>query len=182
MLQKTPEESGFQRVYLQHVDAVYRVCFSFMKNRADAEDAVQETFLKLLQCGEEQTFESTSHERAWLIVTASNLCKNHLRSWTRRQRQEVESMDDLPDAATENPEENRILDAVLRLPDKYKVAIYMYYYESYSCREIAAALGKKESTVRSLLRRGRTILQKTLGGEADETRGHQECMGANDAG
>ncbi|MBQ8514514.1 MAG: RNA polymerase sigma factor [Ruminococcus sp.] len=168
MLQsESPEESGFQRVYRQHVDAVYRVCFGFMKNNADAEDAVQETFLKLLQRGEDQAFESTAHERAWLIVTASNICKNHLRSWTRQKRKEMESMDELPDRSGDGGE-NRVLEAVLQLPDKYKTAIYLFYYEEYSCSDIAAALKKKESTVRSLLKRGRAILQKALGGEADE--------------
>lgn len=165
---ETPEESGFQRVYRQHVDAVYRVCFGFMKNNADAEDAVQETFLKFLQCQKEQTFENASHERAWLIVTASNICKNHLRSWTRQKRKEMESFDEIPDHSGDTGE-NRVLEAVMQLPDKYKAVIYLFYYESYSCSDIAAALKKKESTVRSLLKRGRAILQKTLGGEADES-------------
>ncbi len=167
MLQhEMPEEAGFQRVYQQHVDAVYRVCFGFMKNNADAEDAVQETFLKLLQCEKNQSFENASHERAWLIVTASNICKNHLRSWTRQKRKEMENFDELPDHSS--VKEDRVLEAVLQLPDKYKTVIYLFYYEEYSCSDIAAALDKKESTVRSLLKRGRTILQKTLGGEADE--------------
>lgn len=169
MLHKeTLEESGFQRVYRQHVDAVYRVCFGFMKNNADAEDAVQETFLKFLQCEKNQSFENASHERAWLIVTASNICKNILRSWTRQKRKEMESFEELPDNSGV-PRNDRVLEAVLNLPDKYKTAIYLFYYEEYSCSDIAAALEKKESTVRSILKRGRAILQKTLGGEADES-------------
>ncbi|MBQ8687530.1 MAG: RNA polymerase sigma factor [Ruminococcus sp.] len=170
MLHKgTAEESDFQRVYRQHVDAVYRVCFGFMKNNADAEDAVQETFLKLLQCSAEQSFESASHERAWLIVTASNICKNHLRSWTRQKRKEMESFEELPDSSSAEQGNQHVLEAVLKLPDKYKTVIYLFYYEEYSCSDIAAALGKKETTIRSHLKRGRAILERTLGGEADES-------------
>ncbi len=169
MLQRgTPDDNGFQRVYQQHVDAVYRVCYGFMKNNADAEDAVQETFLKLLQCGDKQTFENESHERAWLIVTASNICKNNLKSWTRQKRKEVENTDELGMSEDGRSETNPVLDAVMGLPDKYKTVIYLYYYEEYSTAEIASALSKKESTVRSLLKRGRAILERELGGEADE--------------
>lgn len=163
----SPDEDGFQRIYRQHADAVYRVCYGFMKNNADAEDAVQDTFLKYLQCAEDQSFENDSHERAWLIVTASNICKNMLKSWTRQKRKEMESFEEIPDSISEEGG-GRVLEAVLALPEKYKTAIYMFYYEEYSCSDIAAALGKKESTIRSLLKRGRAILEKELGGEADE--------------
>lgn len=161
-------DDDIQRVYRQHVDAVYRVCYGFMKNNADAEDAVQETFLKLLQSGDKQDFENEQHERAWLIVTASNICKNNLKSWTRQKRKEVEDMGELPETAEDSRRTNPVLEAVLGLPEKYKAVIYFYYYEEYSTAEIAKALGKKESTVRSLLRRGRAVLEKKLGGEADD--------------
>lgn len=166
--QDEPNEDGFQRVYRQHIDAVYRVCYGFMKNNADAEDAAQETFLKLLQKSSSQSFESTSHERAWLIVTASNICKNHLKSWRRQKREDVENTDELPSTYEREDKANPVLEAVLELPDKYKTVIYLYYYEEYSCSDIAAALGKKESSVRSMLKRGRGLLEKKLGGEADE--------------
>ncbi len=165
------DEEGFQRLYRQHVDAVYRVCYGFMKNSADAEDAVQETFLKVLQKGSLQNFESLSHERAWLIVTASNICKNNLKSWTRQKREDIEDIentDELISDYKEADEINPVLEAVLALPDKYKTAIYLYYYEEYSCSEIAAAMGKKESSVRTLLKRGRAILEKKIGGGSYE--------------
>ena len=63
-------------IYNRQVDTVYRICFSFMKNQADTEDMVQETFLRLLSSG--VIFQSEEHEKAWLIVTASNLCKDLL--------------------------------------------------------------------------------------------------------
>lgn len=71
-------------IYQRHVDMLYRVAYSFMKNGADAEDMVQETFLRLMRSG--TVFESAQHEKAWLIVTVSNLCKSALRSpwWAAR--------------------------------------------------------------------------------------------------
>ncbi len=168
LLQGKSDEEDFQRVYEQHIDAVYRVCYGFMKNSADAEDAAQETFFRLLQKGESQSFENASHERAWLIVTASNICKNALKSWTKQKREEVNNTDELPSTYEKEDKINPVLEAVLALPDKYKTAIYLYYYEEYSCREIASAMGKKESSVRSLLKRGRGILEKKLGGGVDE--------------
>ena len=74
------EKQQFVEVYSRQVDTVYRVCYSFMKNKADTEDLVQETFLKLLSTKKE--FENERHERAWLIVTASNLCKDTLKNLT----------------------------------------------------------------------------------------------------
>lgn len=157
-------------IYDRNVDTVYRVSYSFMKNRADTEDMVQEAFLKLITCG--KMFESAEHEKAWLIVTASNLCRNELKRRSRR----IENIDSLDRLAgedvtgqTESPvEENPVLEAILNLPDDYKTAIYMYYYEGYAAKEIAGILRCPHSTIRSRLARARKLLKNELGGEFDE--------------
>ena len=80
-------------IYNRQVDTVYRICFSFMKTRADTEDMVQETFLRLMSSG--TVFQSEKHEKAWLIVTASNVCKDALRrSWRKHT-----SIEELPEIA-----------------------------------------------------------------------------------
>lgn len=149
-------------IYNRHVDSVYRVCYSYMKNPADAEDMVQETFLRLLSKGKH--FESDKHERAWLIVTASNLCKDLLKKWWRR-------LENIDDHAACIPEEgsmdNPVLDAVLALPPEYKTVVYMYYYEGYTTGEIAKFLCCPEATVRSRLTRARNQLRSILGGESN---------------
>ena len=145
-------------LYARHGKTVYRVCFAYMKNPADTEDAVQDTFLRLIQSG--PAFESEEHEKAWLIRTASNVCKNALRHWWRR-RESLEAHADLP-----GPEELRtdeVLQAVLGLPAKYKTVVYLYYYEGYSGPEIAGLLKKPQSTVRNYLREARAILKERLG-------------------
>lgn len=148
----------FLEIYNRHVDAVYRVCYSFMKNKADAEDLVQETFLKLLT-GNIQ-FENERHERAWLIVTASNLCKDSLKKWWRKN----ENLDDYLELPQAGREEDCVLEWVLKLPNDYKDAVYMYYYEGYSTAEIAAYKNCPDSTIRSRLMRAKKQLQSMMGG------------------
>ena len=150
----------FVATYNRQVDTVYRVCYSFMKNKADTEDMVQETFLRLLSTGKE--FESERHEKAWLIVTASNLCKDALKNWWRKN----ENIDDYLNIAEEPKQEDGVLEIILQLPNDYKDAVYMYYYEGYSTVEIAQHLKCPEATVRSRLSRARSKLQSMMGGVA----------------
>ena len=146
-------------IYDRHADTVYRVCFAYMKNAPEAEDMTQETFLRLIS--HEKPFENQRHEKAWLIVTASNLCKDALKKWWRYS----ENIDDYTYLAQESTETgNEVLDAILALPPDYKDAVYMYYYEGFSTVEIARHLNCPESTVRSRLSRGRKRLTTMLGG------------------
>ena len=157
-LLRTDEE--IMDIYNRQVDTVYRVCFSFMKTRTDTEDMVQETFLRLMSSGTE--FQSEKHEKAWLIVTASNLCKDALRRAWRKHT----SIDDLPEIPQDGPEWNPVLEAILALPADQKNAVYMYYYEGYSSAEIAKAMRCRQGTIRSRLSRARQALKKDLGGDA----------------
>ena len=103
--------------------------------------------------------------RAWLLVTASNLCKNAMHHWSRTKREEVEDWEATLGTTASPDEVSAVMSAVMGLPDQYKTVVYLFYYEGYSGAEIAGMLGKKESTVRSLLHRGKKILLKKLGGE-----------------
>ena len=152
------KKAVFLEVYSRQADTVYRVCYSFMRNKADTEDLVQETFLKLLSTG--KTFENERHEKAWLIVTASNLCKDSLKKWWRKH----ENIEDFHHLAAEERQEDGILEAILQLSDDYKDAVYMYYYEGFTTAEIAEHLGCPEATVRSRLLRAKKKLQILLGG------------------
>ena len=157
-LQRTGKEIG--EIYNRQADTVYRVCYSFMKNAPEAEDMVQETFLRLISSG--QKFDNTRHEKAWLIVTASNLCKDSLKRWWRR----FESLDErFSEAPAPESLHNPVLEAVLALPADYKTAVYMFYYEGYTTAEIARYQCCREATVRSRLSRARKMLKSMLGGE-----------------
>lgn len=158
-VQRTGQELA--DLYHRHVDTVWRVCYSFMKNRADTEDMVQEAFLRAYYA--DKPFRSEEHEKAWLIVTASNLCKDALkRAWRRDEPLE----DHLELAAPGR--DAQVLEAVLALPERYKTAVYLYYYEGYSLKEIASILGCPQATVRTRLARARKQLKQMLGGDLDE--------------
>lgn len=151
-------EEQFSDIYNTHLNTVYVLCYSFMKNKHDTDDAVQETFIKLIKNG--NNFQSDQHMKAWLIVTASNICKNMLKQWWRKTESLNEEEIELPPTVSE--ENTEILEMLLRLPEKYKAVLHMYYYEEYSTAEIAKILEKKESTVRTLLARGRELLKKEI--------------------
>lgn len=151
-------------IYERHRLTIYRVCFAFMKNPADTEDAVQDTFIRLIRKG--PSFENVGHEKAWLIRTAGNLCKNSLRHWWRKREDLTLHQGQL--ANDSNPEIDETLSAVLGLPDRYKTAVYLYYYEGYNSVEISRILGRPPSTVRNHLHEARALLKKKLGGDFDE--------------
>jgi len=151
-------------IYKRHVKTIYRVCYTYKKNHVDTEDAVSETFLKLIRHG--PVFNGEEHEKAWLIRTASNVCKDFLKHWSRRNA-------DIEDYATtleaeRGDEASSLLDTVCALPDKYKTVVYLYYYEGYNSNEIATSLGKPQSTIRNYLHEAREILRKKLGEDFDE--------------
>jgi RNA polymerase sigma-70 factor (ECF subfamily) len=134
-----------------------------MKNAADTEDAVQDTFIKMIKSG--KVFESAEHEKAWLtwlIRTAANICKDNLRNWWRKH-ENLEDFENLPNDRPVSFDDT--LYAVLDLPDKYKTVVCMYYYEGYSSVEIAEMLNKPQSTIRSHLLEARIILKNKLGGD-----------------
>ncbi len=120
----------------------------------DIEDAVQSAFLALVRKG--MRFKSEGHAKAWLIVTASNICRNMLK---RSYRSDLELIADRHDSRDEKDE---TLEAVLGMPENERVSIYLHYYEGYTAKEIGDMIGKTESTVWGYLHRGRAMLRKML--------------------
>lgn len=145
-------------IYERNMETVYRVCFMFFRgNLADVEDAVQTTFLRLLK--EPKRFSDQEHEKAWLIVTASNICKDVLASgWHKRVNMDERTMQ----RQAVPFEMDETLQSVMALPDKYKTAIYMFYYEGYSANEIATHMGKTDASVWRYLHEGRQRLKRAL--------------------
>ena len=153
--------SEFESIYNRNIETVYRICYMYMKNKTDAEDMTQNTFIKYLKYN--PTFENSEHEKAWFIVTATNNCKNHFKTWWNKNTY----LKDEIEAVTNDASDETLL-LVLELPTKYKQVIYMYYYEGYSTVEIAKLLNTKESTIRTHLLKGRQILKEKIGSEQDE--------------
>lgn len=156
-LSGTGKEQEFTKVYEEFADDIFRLCYSFMKNQMDAEDAVQETFLKYFHS--DKKFESMEHHKAWLIVTASNQCKDLLKQRWRKAK----DLDDYKDiVGEEKVMVDEVMELVMKLPEKYKTTVYLYYYEGYDSREIAHLLHKPDSTIRTYLQKARKLLRQEL--------------------
>lgn len=153
-------EQEIMEIYERNVDTVYRIALSFLKNPDDAQDVVQNTFLKMMK--KSTVFESLSHEKGWLVLTASNLCKNHLSYWFNHKRGSSSFLDTMASKSEDEEEIKNTLQLVLDLPNKYKISIYLYYYEGLSTEEIAKHTKKSPSTIRTHLQRGRNLLKIRL--------------------
>ena len=134
---------------------VYRLAYSYVKNTADAEDITQETFLKLYKF--RGAFQADENCKAWLIRVTINLSKNLLRSGWFTKRTEL--TEDIP---CEDKQDRSLIEYVMALPEKYRVAIHLYYYEGYSVKEIADITGATASSVTTRLMRGRERLKEML--------------------
>ena len=152
------ERAEFTAAVEQYSNLVYRVALNTCKNPADAEDITQTVFLKLLK--EQQPFESREHCRRWLIRVAVNEGKSLMRSaWFKRSAPLEEYAGTVE---FETPEESEIFLAVMALPQKYRVPVYLFYYEDYPLKEVAELCGLKESTVSTRLQRAREKLRQSL--------------------
>lgn len=137
-------------------NAVLRLAYTYVHNMQDAQDILQDTLIQYLRTQPE--FENASHEKAWLLRVAANISKNRIVYNKRRVTDELR--DDL--VADDRQDLAYVWDAVQQLKEQYRAAVHLYYYEGYSTAEIAQILGRKESTVRTDLRRGRMQLRKIL--------------------
>ena len=139
-------------------DRLFAAAFQVCKNAADAEDAAQEALLRYHVS--EKQFESGEHIRAWLIRVAINCAKNASRSFWRRNTVPLE--DYMETLEFDSGESREIFEAVMGLPEKYRLVIHLYYYEDYTVAEIAGILGLTQSNVKVRLNRGRKLLKTTL--------------------
>ena len=153
------EQVHFTRAVERHQDMVYRVALHSLGTPQDADDAVQEVFLRLYQRAE--PFDSPEHLRRWLLRVTLNYCRDVLKSPWRRRRVSLESLPELP--AFQREEERVLYQTVMSLPEKYRTVLDLFYYEELSVREIAALLHIEVSAVTTRLSRARGKLKDVLG-------------------
>lgn len=153
-------KDAFSFAFKQFTDTVYRIALHNTSNFSDAEDVTQEVFIKLLESN--KAFRDSEHLKAWLIRVTINLCRDKMKKLSRETL--VENV--LPYNRVE--EKTDVLEAVKALPEKYRNAVYLHYYEGYSAKEIGKILDAKENTVLSWLSRGRDALRKELDGGFDD--------------
>lgn len=160
-----------ERLVRDYADLVLRVCYTYLRSTADAEDVCQDTLMKLI-CRDEP-FHDPGHERAWVIRVAANACRNLLRD---RGTHPAVGLDDVPEpAAAQAPCEDalrrrdeRVLGAVMALPLPQREAVYLHYYEGYPTREVARIVGATDDAVRQRLSRARASLRDDLKGDYDD--------------
>lgn len=159
MTEKRFADFSYEEAVRRYADTVTSVCVMRLQNMADAEDCFQNVFVKLYYSSPE--FKSEEHLKAWLIKVSINECVSYMRKM--RRIIPIEKIH----------KENIIFDndsvdmswALMKTPPKYREVLYLYYCEEYKVKEISEILGKKENTIKSLLKRGREILKTVYGGD-----------------
>ena len=140
-------------------DMVLRIAYTYLKNRADAEDIVQDVFLRIID--KKPSFNDENHEKSWLIRVTINMCKNKVNMFWNKNKCSIDDVQEFAVSDKYNTDTS-VFQAVMALGEKYRVVVYMYYYEGYSTPEIAKVIGKSETTIRSLLHRARNKLKDML--------------------
>lgn len=135
-------------------DMLFRISIVILRNKYDAEDAIQETVLKYIQ--KAPSFESADHEKAWLIRVVTNQCRDIQRFQLRHPSVCIEDLD----ICISHPESCGIIEALMSIPQKFKIVLLLYYMEDYSIKEIASIIKKSPSAVKMRLQKGRKLLEK----------------------
>ena len=157
----SPQKPSAEKILDMYGNDILRLAYSYLQNMQDSEDILQETLIRYIQ--KSPVVHNESQQKAWLFRVAINLCKDKLRY------KKSHGTDELKETLAEEKRADLtfVWDAVKSLPVKYREAIHLFYYEGYSIKEIAGILQRKESTIRSDLRRGREKLKNILKEEYD---------------
>lgn len=154
----------FDNIYDRYSDRLYAAAFNICRQQQDAEDAVQDAFIRLYHSRKD--FESEEHIKAWLLRVTINAAKSTKRLfWNRMRSSYEEYMDSL---VFEEESDKGLMEEVLKLPEKYRIVIHLFYFEEYKVKEIAEILNASENTVKTRLLNGRRILKDKLEGWEDE--------------
>ena len=149
----------------KYLKMVYRISFHYFGNREDAEDVSQDVFLKLYS--HNTKFESEEELKAWLIRVTTNTCHSYFRNPFRKRKTEIDEKEIENIVGSSSSEQeiiNRkvVMDAVMSLPERYRIFVYLYYYEEYSICQISNTLNIKETTIQTRLSRAREKLKSVL--------------------
>ena len=156
--QSSRTDESIDEVLQKYAQMVYQIAFARVKNKADAEDIMQDVFVRFIRCKTE--FNDETHKRSWLIRAAINCSKSLIGSFWRKQTVELNN-----EAVIHRDPDNSVLSAVLELPKKYRTVIILHYYQGVPTGEMAEILKMNESTVRSHLFRARKLLKELLKGD-----------------
>lgn len=146
----------FELVYAEYANMLFRICMLYLQNEQDAKDIMQDTFLSFLE--KQNRIKESAHVKAWLIRVSLNKCHDLYR---RRKTHPEISFEEI-EKYVNAPEEVDIVSEIMKLPEKLKITIYLYYVEGYQIKEIAKLLQITEFSVKKRLQRGREQLKLSL--------------------
>ncbi len=156
-------EKELEQIFSQYAETVYRVCYTYLGNAEDSEDAVQEVFLKLIK--KQPQFSCENDRKGWLIVTACNHCKSRLR-W--KKRHPTSDSEKTAEQGERDESLSEVMELISALPEDCRQVVYMHVCEGYSLADIARLCKRKASTVRSQMFYARRKLKNMIGGADDE--------------
>lgn len=156
---------SWEEVYQRQFSRVYRICLFSLKNKEDAEDASQDVFIKYIK--KQPKLENLEHEKAWFIKVSRNQCKDYFKLFWNRNRREL-SIDFPASSSGDKATQIDLITELMKMPNKFGITLYLYYYEDYSVKEISKLIHEKESTVQSRLYHGRKKLKNILGEDYNE--------------
>ena len=160
MTKTVDRHERLEELFLKYSDLLYRIALVRLYSKEDAEDAVQETFIKYLS--KPFSFYSEGEEKAWLVKVLENVCRDILR---RRSKREHLPLDEALDIGAEDEVSQGVFDSLSKLSEKYRTVILLHYLEGFSVEEISKALSLTKSAVKMRLSRGREELSVILGKE-----------------
>lgn len=164
-------ETEAKRLVETYSDLILRLCYSTLGNTSDAEDICQETLIKAMR--HTRPFEDAEHERAWIIRVALNACRDLIRRHGIHPTVSIDDIDEVADGTACSEQEFRrgnqsVLSAVMALPERQRIAIFLHYYANMSMKQIASITDSTPGAVAQNLSRGRASLRSTLKGDFHE--------------
>ncbi len=163
---KENTESFYEEMIRRNSETVYRLAYSLVRSRSDADDIYQEVFLRYVR--KKPVFDGREHEKAWFLRVTVNCCKNYWKSpWMQRRsglEEDALGKESLEKGASreKGDADQTLIETVKKLPEKYRVVIHLFYYEELSVEEIGKITRSKPATVRTRLTRARRMLKKLL--------------------
>jgi RNA polymerase sigma-70 factor (ECF subfamily) len=149
-------EDIFTEKYKKYADMLFKLAMTYFYNRHDAEDILQETFIKLIY--KAPGFIDSEHEKRWLIRITINGCKDRLKNYYSKNTVPIEETELSTDDETDN-EDKYLYESIKKLPSKIHIVIYLFYYAGYDVNEISKILKIGKSAVKMRLKRGREMLK-----------------------
>lgn len=148
-----------EEVLNKYGDLIFRTCLILLGNTEDAQDAVQDTMIKYIR--KAPKFQDENHEKAWLLKVSSNRCKDIIRYRMNHSKFDAEILEQFSDES----EDTGILEALMQIPEKYRLVLTLYYVDEYKIEEIAEIINRTASAVKMRLKKGRELLRKKYGEE-----------------